>query len=151
MEQDKRRITLISRDPSRPDRDWDSSRRSPNRLILLDSFTVLRYAISSHLVDLDIDVERVILDRASTPADYLSLLASLPATFTGDVVLVRDDETGFLSALGRGGDRVLYALSPGDVRFYLETHALVTGRVASERVTTAPVVEQPFPLLRAVI
>jgi len=37
-----------------------------------------------------------------------------------------------MSASGRGGDRVLYALSPYDVRFYLETHDMVTGRAALE-------------------
>ena len=151
MNQDHRRITLISRDPNRPDRDWDNSLHSPNRLILLDSFTVLRYAISSHLVDLDIDVERVILDRATSPADYLTLLSALPQTFTGDVLLIRDDDSGFLSALGRGGDRVLYAMSAHDLRFYLETNALVTGRVASGKIATVAGVEKAFPPLRAVV
>ena len=41
------------------------------------------------------------------------------------VTLIRDDETGFLSATGRGGDRILYALSAEDIRFYLETTSLI--------------------------
>lgn len=142
MTQDSRRITLITRDPKRADRNWDSSRLSPNRLIMLDSFTVLNYSISTHMVDLDIDVERVILDRSSSPADFLTLLAALPHTFTGDVILIREDDGGFLSAMGRGGDRVLYALSASDLRFYLETHGLVT--------RSTPVAEPRFRL-RAVV
>jgi hypothetical protein len=144
MTHDSRRITLITRDPHRPDHDWDDSRQAPNRLILLDSFTVLKYAITSHMVDLDVDVERVILDRATSPGEYLTLLSSLPSTFTGDVLLIREGESSFLSSMGRGGDRVLYALSVNDLRFYLETHGLVTGRVATSMGSS-------MPRLRAVV
>ena len=35
---------------------------------------------------------------------------------------------GFLSAAGRGGDRVLYALQAKDVRFYLGMHDLILDR-----------------------
>lgn len=144
MTHDSRRITLITRDPHRPDHDWDDSRHAPNRLILLDSTAVLRYALTSQMVNLDVDVERVILDRATSPGEYLTLLSSLPSTFTGDVLLIREGESSFLSAMGRGGDRVLYALSVNDLRFYLETHGLVTGRVATS-------MKSAMPRLRAVV
>ncbi len=52
------------------------------------------------------------------------------AELSGDILLIHDNGAGFLSATGRGGDRVLYALTAHDVRFYLETQDLVTGRVA---------------------
>ena len=149
MTTDTRRITLICRDSSDTARDWDTSVAASNRLILLDSFTVLRYAISTHLVELDVDVERVVLDRSTSPADYLSLLAALPPPFTGDVLLIREDDSGFLSALGRGGDRVLYALSAGDLRFYLETHGLVTERMAGEGAALPVIHRRPY--LRAVV
>ncbi|HUP48870.1 MAG TPA: hypothetical protein VNA04_08770 [Thermoanaerobaculia bacterium] len=147
---DTRRITLICRDLGRPDRDWDNSLSAPNRVILLDSFTVLRYAISSHLVELDVDVQRLVLDRATSPADYLSLLAALPPAFTGDVLLIREDDSAFLSSLGRGGDRVLYALTATDLRFYLETHGLVTGHIATEKAVSIPNARQKTHL-RAVV
>ncbi|HUP45360.1 MAG TPA: hypothetical protein VM779_07575 [Thermoanaerobaculia bacterium] len=149
MKQDSRRITLISRDPSHPDRDWDNSGGSRNRMVLLDSFFLLRSAISSQLVQLD--VERVILDRATSAGEYLTLLASLPPTFNGDVILIREGDEGFLSATGRGGGRVLYALSASDVRFYLEMHGLVTGCVAIGKISAMPVLEWTFPPLRAVV
>jgi len=131
MSHDSRRITMISTDPTKTSRDWDSSASAPSRIITLDSFTVLRYTLVTSVADLDVDVERVILDKTCSPAEYLSLLASLPAEFRGDVLLIREEDSGFLSATGRGGDRVLYALSATDLRFYLETNGLVTERVAA--------------------
>jgi len=122
---DDRRITLISRDTQLKQRNWERSTTGPSRVILLDSFTVLRHALSGSVSSFEVDVERVVLDRSSSASDYLALLAELPREFNGDVLLIRDDETGFLSAMGRGGDRILYALSAYDVCFYLETHRLV--------------------------
>jgi hypothetical protein len=72
------------------------------------------------------------VDRVGDGDEFLDLLAALPDEFSGDVLLVRDDGTGVLSASGRGGNRVLYALMAHDVRFYLETHELVLSRVALE-------------------
>lgn len=136
MHHDTRRITLISRPPQLPERAWDRSTQAESRLVMLDSFTVLKYAIARPVVDLDVDVERIILDRSSSASDFLALLAALPHQFTGDVVMIRDDETGFLSSTGRGGDRVLYATSADDMRFYLDAHGLVvSGR---ERVLQFP-------------
>lgn len=150
MTHDNRRITLITRDPSRPEHDWDDSRNAPHRLILLDSFTVLKYAITSHMVDLNVDVERVILDRSTSPADYLTLLSCLPPTFTGDVLLIREGDSSFMSSMGRGGDRVLYSMAVNDLRFYLETHGLVTGRVATSIGSVMPRFSET-PKLRAVV
>ena len=126
MRTDKRRITLIARGPATPDRSWDATPEAPSRLLFIEAMSVLRQAIDSGIPEMNLDVERVLLDRAATPVEYLDLLAALPQEFTGDVVLIREDESGFLSATARGGNRVLYALTASDIRFYLETHALVT-------------------------
>lgn len=131
MSHDIRRITVIARPPQVPERSWEHGPQAASRLIMLDSFTVLRYAVAKPLVELDVDVERIILDRSSSASEYLALLAQLPQEFRGDVVLIRDDDSGYLSATGRGGDRVLYALTAHDVRFYLEAHGLVTPADAS--------------------
>ena len=130
MHSDTRRITIINRDPRTAERDWDLSSNASSRLLMLESFTVLRYTLSAHVIDLDIDVDRVILDKAVSPAEYLSLLASLPSTFNADIVLICEDETTFISSKCPGGDRVLYQLSPDDLRFYLEANGLVTGQVS---------------------
>ncbi|HEX9163183.1 MAG TPA: hypothetical protein VF980_15870 [Thermoanaerobaculia bacterium] len=125
MNFDPRRITLVSRHSQLPERKWVHSPESPGRLILLDSFTGLRHAVAGVMSDRSADIERIILDRCSSASDYLSLLTELPREFSGDVLMIRDDESGFLSSTGRGGDRVLYALSAQDLRFYLQTHGLV--------------------------
>ena len=125
MSNDNRRITLVARHTQLPERKWAKTADAPNRVVLLDSFTGLRHTLSSSIAHLDADIERIVLDRSSSASDYLALLAELPMEFAGDVMMIRDDETGFLSSSGRGGDRILYALSTDDVRFYLETNALV--------------------------
>ena len=130
MRTDKRRITLIARGPATPNRAWDASANAPSRLLFIEAMPVLRQAIDSGIPEMNLDVERVVLDRAASPVEYLDLLAALPQEFTGDVVLIREDESGFLSANARGGNRVLYALTASDIRFYLETHVLITVAVA---------------------
>ena len=127
---DTRRITLLARGHATPDRDWSRFANESTRLVTIESLTVLRYTLSHAVADIDLDIERVILDRSFSPAEYLDLLAALPAEFGADVMLIRNDESGYLSASGRGGDRALYSLRQNDVRFYLEANDLVTGRIA---------------------
>jgi len=122
------RITLIARKSSKPDVDWNYARSTSMRVAFLDSINATKFALGVAVNDVALDIERVIVDRAGTAEEFLDLLTSIPNEFGGDVLLIRDDGTGFLSATGRGGDRVLYALVARDVRFYLETHNLVTGR-----------------------
>ncbi|HKR62960.1 MAG TPA: hypothetical protein VJZ00_04445 [Thermoanaerobaculia bacterium] len=122
------RITLIVRKATKPNVDWNYARSNAMRVAFLDSVNALKFALGVAINDVALDIERVIIDRAGSADEVLDLLAALPLEFSGDVLIVRDDGNGFLSATGRGGDRVLYALSPRDVRFYLETHELVTGR-----------------------
>lgn len=133
------RITLIARKSSKPDVDWNYAHSSPRRVAFLESVAALNLALGAALFDVGLDIERIIIDRAGAAGDFLTLLASVPSEFAGDMVFINDDGAGFLSATGRGGDRVVYALSTRDVRFYLETHELVTGRVE----LTANQVEAP--------
>lgn len=129
MAHETHRITLITRNGRSVPRDWDMSPNAASRVIGVDSLLVLRYTLAGGLGEVNRDVERVILDRTASASEYLSLLASLPPQFAGDVLLIANDDGGFLSSLGRGGDRVLYAVSGSDVRFYLEGHGLVTGQI----------------------
>jgi hypothetical protein len=123
------RITLIARHATKPDVDWNYARCRCENVAFLDSMGALKFAVRSALTQVGLDIERVIVDRAGNAADFLDLLASVPTELAGDLLFVNDEGAGFLSATGRGGDRVLYSLTRRDVRFYLETHDLVTGRM----------------------
>jgi len=127
---DTRRITLLARGHTTPDRDWQPQTNATTRLVTIESMTVLRYTLKHAVSDIDLDIERVVLDRSFSPAEYLDLLAALPPEFSADVLLIRGDDSGYLSSAGRGGNRTIYSLQAHDVRFYLEANALVTGRVA---------------------
>lgn len=124
MERDDRRITLISRARSAPERPWLDGRNAPRRLIFVGSFGAIPFALAHGVEELGKDVECVVIDGAASATEYLHLLATLPAAYAGDVVLI-DDDCAFVSATGRGGDRVLYALRPHDVQFYLEAKMLI--------------------------
>jgi hypothetical protein len=124
MTADNRRITLIARDPGAKPLNWDES-NPKSRLIFIDALAFLRYAIDRGVNELNHDVERVIIDRRGTALQFLEALSSLPTEFVGDVLFVMNEGNGFLSSIGRGGDRVLYAVSPQDIGFYLETNGLI--------------------------
>ncbi|HKS22435.1 MAG TPA: hypothetical protein VJZ76_06540 [Thermoanaerobaculia bacterium] len=125
MQHDNRRITLVSRSRSAPQRLWLTAPDAPRRLIFVGSFGVIPYALQRGVEELGKDIETVIIDGAANAAEYLHLLSRLPASYAGDVVLIQDD-SAFVSATGRGGDRVLYALGPDDVQFYLEAKLLTS-------------------------
>jgi len=118
---DHRRITLIARAATAPVRAWDASTHAPNRLIFVDSFSILRGALdhASH------DVDRLFIDGAATEGQFLSLLTTLPGDFVGDVLFVAGEEHAYLSTVGRAGGRLLYAMTPDDIEFYLDAQRLV--------------------------
>ncbi|HEX7706274.1 MAG TPA: hypothetical protein VF701_07445 [Thermoanaerobaculia bacterium] len=123
------RITLIVRTADRPDVDWNYNPSSGSRSLFLESVAGARFAVSSK----ELDVQRIVLHRIGDSSAFLELLSTLPAQFGGDVLMIAEDGSGFLSASGRGGDRILYALRTDDIRFYLETNDLVTGRMILRR------------------
>jgi hypothetical protein len=118
---DIRRITLIGRGATTAARSWDASNQSMNRIIFVDSFLILIGAL--HHASQDVD--RLVIDGAVTEGEFLRLLSTLPAAFSGDVLFVRGADA-FLSTTCRSGGRELHALLPSDVQFYLETQRLVT-------------------------
>src|SRR5260221_387745 len=66
MRNDRRRITLITRPPSRnPARFWNMAPEAPSRVIVVGSFTVLRYALDQSLsgVAQDVDTAERLVQR----------------------------------------------------------------------------------------
>jgi hypothetical protein len=118
---DDRRITLIARAANAPVRAWDASSRAANRLIFVDSFGILQGALDYASEDVD----RLFIDGAATEGEFLSLLTTLPGEFVGDVLFISDEEHAYLSTVGRAGGRLLYAMMPDDVEFYLDAQRLV--------------------------
>ena len=121
MTNDTRRITLICHGTTADRRNWNTTGDESTRVITMRTFSILSHALHNG----EQDVERVVIDRATTATGFLDLLASLPEGFAGDILFIGENDNAYLSATGRGGDRVLYALKGNDVDFYLGTHGLL--------------------------
>lgn len=117
------KVTLITTPSEGAEILW-SRAAAMSRLLFFDTIAELRFSIDFAEGAMGFDAERVIVERGNAD-DFLSLLAQIPFTFQGDVVLIRDDRSGYLSAVGRGGDRILYVMTAEDVSFYLEVSELV--------------------------
>src|SRR6476659_7566532 len=94
MRRDNRRITLVSRAASAPDRAWLDDRDAPRRLIFVASFGVLPYALAHGVNELGEAIDSVVIDGTAR------------AHPTGPGRLAR---TG-----GAGGVRPVRAGGPGD-------------------------------------
>ena len=115
------RLTLVVTGPSSVAREWTSPAETTN-LMFLDSFQWLESMIASGS---ELDIARVVLESgAASPTEFLSLLAKCGEDFRGDVLLVDASGGGFLSAIGRGGERLLYSPTRDDVNFYLWAQGL---------------------------
>lgn len=125
MDNQPRRITLILGRPDVSSHRWNVSPDCASRLIFVGNFAMLRHGLHSGVAELCQDVDRVVLEDGASAVQYLELLSSLPSQFLGDVLLVTRDGSGFISAVGRGGDRLLDSLKPHDLEFYLSTHGLL--------------------------
>ena len=121
-----RRITLVLGKAECSTHRWQMD-NSQSRMIFVPKFALLLGALHSGFSDLSEDVARVILDGCASVGEFLDLLASLPHGFLGDVVFVSEEGSGFISAIERGGDRVLNAFTATDLDFYLQTHGLLAG------------------------
>lgn len=121
MNTDPRRITLLAGNAAAPVHAWNVSTSAPNHVIPVGSFSMLPWALDNARQDVD----RVVIDGTASPVEYLEFLAALPHTFGGDVLYMRAGGNSFLSSTGRGGDRLIYSLTPSDLEFYLQTNLLV--------------------------
>ncbi len=115
-----RRITLIN--TAGHSRDWAGA-DAPSRIVFTSFLSVIRQTFDGG--PQDEDIERVIVDRTATADEFLELLAHVAQDFPGDVIYIAEGDCAFVSAAGRGAGRLLYALRPHDLRFYLETHGLI--------------------------
>jgi len=127
---DRRRITLIARNPKKVQRDWDFTNPAGSKLVFVDSMKFLPYALDRGVKSTEYDVERVIVDGTATALQFLEFLSMLPPEFAGDVISIGEDGKSFLSSVGRGDGRLLYALTADDLEFYFQVNSLTWAAVA---------------------
>lgn len=137
------RISAIVGKPTGPETDWDSS--AP--IAFFGSISeVMREAEGT-----DLDIARIIIEGGNSALEFLYLLSGLRSTCVADVLWICENRSGFLSATGRGGDRILYTLAPDQVRFYLEINGLVTELASLNRGTPQrPSAPNPATRLRLI-
>lgn len=116
------RLTLIAT-PVMSMRDW---RVATPGIVFVDARSNPSEILAGSACDDGLDVTRVILDGGITAQQFLDTLAAAPAGSLAEILWICDDGSGYLSAAGRGGDRILYVLRAEDVRFFLEINGLVT-------------------------
>src|SRR5690348_8402096 len=114
---DRRRITLVARNPKKVQRDWDLTNPAGSHLVFIDSLKFLPYAVDQGVTSSEHDIERVIIDEAASASQFLEFLSTLPAEFAGDVLCIGDEGMSFLSSVGRGDGRLLYSLTADDLEF----------------------------------
>jgi hypothetical protein len=115
------RITLVFPDLTNTELDWESSEREES-IITVSNYNLLNGALQAGVQEFGRNIERVIFDRSIDVDTFLTFLTSLPIEFRGDVLRIRKDGSGTLSASSpRGDGRFLYGLSVVDVGFYLRT------------------------------
>ena len=120
---DTRRITLVIRGGGIQSRPWDTSPEAANRILFVKALSMLGFVL-----DHSEDVERLLVEESASPEDFLGVLSSLPREFLGDVLLIRNGSTSYLSTASRSDGRLLYALNAADLAFYMEAHRLIENR-----------------------
>ena len=119
---DTRRITLVIRGTGIQSRPWDTSPEAANRILFVKALSMLDFVLDHRSEE---DVERLLVEESASPEDFLGVLSSLPREFLGDVLLIRNGSTSYLSTASRSDGRLLYALNASDLQFYMEAHRLI--------------------------
>lgn len=114
------RISAIVGGSTGPVTDWDSSAA----VAFFGSISEVMRGVEAP----ELDIARIIIEGGNSTLEFLHLLSRIGSSCLADILWICESGSGFLSATGRGGDRILFALPPDQVRFYLEINALVTDR-----------------------
>jgi len=121
------RVSLIATTAGKASRDWKLG-SSAQAVTFIDVPEAPVKTLRALLEDAELDLARLVVDGVIDNGTFLQVLVSMPNQSSVDILWITDAETAYLSSVGRGGDRVLYALTPFDVRFYLEVNDLVVER-----------------------
>ncbi|MBW3672347.1 MAG: hypothetical protein KY432_11835 [Acidobacteria bacterium] len=125
----RKKATLVFSFYERKLTDWSAMSANDSRLIPVHNLNLLNDSL--HLAqDVDMEIVRVIFDHSVDAEGWLEFLTDMPVGFRGDVLYISKKNQGFLSAVGRSDERVMYNLKGKDLDFYLE----VCGITAREHV-----------------
>jgi hypothetical protein len=105
--------------------DWSAAGQRDTRVIQVWNLNLLENSLHLAMSYLDVEVVRVIFDQSIDAERYLDFLATIPAGFRGDLLLISGEDRAYLSAVGRQDERVIYRLCREDLRFYLQVSGLV--------------------------
>lgn len=120
----KRLITLVASPKDKAK--WGCGSRPDDTVIAVPNVGVLRSMIAERSASDGFWIERIVLDRSVSSAEFLVFLTELPDEIQGDVLYVESENRTFLSAAGPEGRRVLYLLTDVDLNFYCAVNALCT-------------------------
>jgi hypothetical protein len=119
--------------------DWSAATKGGARVIEVWNLNLLQDSLHFAISDMDVEVVRVIMDQSVDADRFLDFLASIPAGFRGDILFIASEDHGYLSAVGRQDERVIYRLGREDMLFYLQVSGLV-----AERASGAKPIQQPL-------
>lgn len=120
--------------------EWSKMAANDSRIITVWNLNLLKDSLHLAQSFLDVEVVRVIFDRSVDAEEWLEFLTTMPAGFRGDVLYVAKEKKGYLSAVGRTDERVMYKLKPQDLDFYLD----VCGVTPCEEIVYAGEAASPY-------
>lgn len=116
----RQRATLVFATEGNEMLDWSMMAAADSRVITVRNLNLLKDSLHLAQNFIDVEVVRVVFDRSVDAEEWLEFLTVMPQGFRGDVLFVSKTEKAFLSAVGRGDERVTYKLEGRDIQFYLE-------------------------------
>jgi hypothetical protein len=102
---------------------WSEDARSHNYLVVSDIDT-LEGMLRSPVMQAAGEVTRVIIDGGAELDRFLLLVATIPETFRGEILFVRQDGSGHLSSREVDNLRTVRTISREEVEIYLRWHNL---------------------------
>jgi hypothetical protein len=118
--------------------DWSAATRGGARVIEVWNLNLLQDSLHFALSNMDVEVVRVILDQSVDADRFLDFLARMPTGFRGDILFIASEDHGYLSAVGRRDERVIYRLGREDLLFYLQVSGLAAELASGSKRTQQP-------------
>lgn len=131
------RVTFVCSD--RTSRfEWTEIDNAAEPIVAVDNLFHALQLLGGEGADYGWEVSRVIVDQDVAELGFLEFLSHVPHSFRGDILFIANSRRAFLSAVGRQEGRVLYALTPADLDFYLATMLIGSGSTSSMAFNAPP-------------